>query len=161
MQIEATYSEELVKRATMRFWVRLIGWHGFAVTALMAIAIAYLFASGDTSWYVTLSGCVLALALVVGSAAYFVYRHRALTTLRRMSRPTASITLTDAGLSTKSDLGGGDLSWRAITRVWRFPEVWLLFVAKGSYFTIPTEALTDEVRKFIETKVHEHGGRIV
>jgi len=42
MQIQANYTEELVRRATMRFWTRFIGWHGFAVIALMTALLTYL-----------------------------------------------------------------------------------------------------------------------
>ena len=78
-----------------------------------------------------------------------------------MAEPTVNFGLSDAGILVRSDLGGGDISWRAITKVWVFPEVWLIFVAKGSYITIPTESLTEEARNFIHNKVQEYGGKIV
>jgi hypothetical protein len=161
MQIQVTFTEALVKRTVRRFWTRLIGWHGFAIVAFLAVVIAYLLAVGDSSWLVPALGTLLGIAVLVGSSVYFVYRHRALSTLRRMAQPTALVTFTDTGVATRSDLGGGDVSWRAITQVWKFPEVWLLFVAKGTYFMIPTEALADDVRKFICDKVREHGGKVV
>ena len=161
MQIQARYTEALVKRAAWCFWTRFIGWHDFVIVAILAGLFVYFLVVGDSSWYVPALGTILVLFMVLGSSVYFVYRHRALSTFRRMGEPTALLSFTDTGVSTRSDLGGGDISWRAITHVWMFPEVWLVFVAKGVYFTIPTESLTDEVRQFIGQKVREHGGKVV
>ncbi len=161
MQIQVRYTEALVKRATMRFWTRFIGWQRVVVLVLLAVLLTHLIIVGDSSWYVGVLGSVLAIAVISGSSVYFVYRRRALATLRRMNEPTATFSFSDTGLSTRSNLGGGDIAWRAVTRVWTFPEVWLLFVAKGMYITIPTESLTDDVRQFITNKVREHGGKVL
>ena len=161
MQIQARYTESLVRRTAMKFWVRYIGWRGFAAVAILAAAVAYLLIIGDSSWYVSVFGTVLVLAILFGSLIYFVNRHRTLATFRRMAEPTATFGFSNDAISTRSDLGSGEVSWRAITQIWTFPEAWLVFVAKGSYFTIPTESLTEEVRQFIHDKVHEHGGKVV
>jgi YcxB-like protein len=161
VEIRARYSEALITRVTRRFWVRLIGWHGFAAVALMSAALAYLVAAGDRSWYVSAFGTVLAVGIVVGTAVYFVCRHRAMSTFRKMADPTALFTFSESGFSSRSDLGGGDLSWRAVTQVWTFPEAWLVFVSKGTYVTIPTDSLTEVTQQFIRAKVREHGGKVV
>jgi hypothetical protein len=158
MQIQARYTESLVRRVAMQFWVRYIGWRGFAAVAIMTVCFLYLLMIGDYSWYVSVFGTVLVMAILVGGAIYYVNRHRALATLRQMAEPIATIDLSDVGISTQSDLGKCEMSWRAITEVWTFPDAWLFFIAKGSYFTIPTESLTNEVRQFINQKVQEHGG---
>jgi hypothetical protein len=160
MQIQVRYTESLIKRATMRFWLRFIAWHGFAVVVLMSVCLLYLLMIGDHSWYVSVGATVLALAVLMGPSVYFVYRNRSLATFRRMAEPTVTMNFSDAGISTQSDLGGGNLAWRGITQVWTFPEVWLVFIAKWHYFTIPTESLSDEVRQFIKQKVQEHGGKV-
>ena len=161
MEIRVRYSEALIKRITRRFWVRFIGWHGFAAVGLMSAALAYLVAVGDRSWYVPAFGAVLAVGVFVGTAVYFVYRQRAMSTLQRMADPTAIFTFSDSGFSSRSELGGGDLSWRAVTQVWAFPEAWLLFVSKGIYVTIPTESLPEGTRQLIRAKVREQGGKVV
>ncbi len=142
----------------MRFWTRFIAWHGFAAVALVAACFLYLLAAGDYSWYVGVIGTVLVLGAGVGGAVYFVYRNRSLAAFRRMLEPTVTFDFSDAGISTTSDLGSGSLSSRAIAQVWTFPEAWLIFTAKSTYFIIPAESLTDNVRRFIRSKVLEHGG---
>jgi hypothetical protein len=160
MQIQARYTESLICRVAMRFWVRYIAWHRLALMAIMVACLVYLLMIGDDSWCVPIFGTVLVFGIATGCAIYFVNRHRSLATLRRMAEPVVTFDFSDTGISIRSDLGGGDVSWRAITKVWKFPEAWLLFVAKGSYFTIPTESLTDEVRQFIKQKIKEHGAKI-
>lgn len=161
MEIRAQYNEALIGIATKRFWVRFIGWHGFLVVGILAASVAYLLlVEGASALAIGFSG-VLGLAIFVGSSVYFVYRNRALATFRRMEKPEAIIGLDPEGISTRSDLGGGDLKWRAITKVWVFPEVWLLFVSKGMYITIPTDSMTPDAQSFIREKVEEHGGRVV
>ena len=161
VEIHAQYNEALIGIATKRFWVRFIGWHGFLVVGILAAYVAYLLVvEGASAIAIGLSG-VLGLATFVGSAVYFVYRNRALATFRRMGKPEAMFSLGPEGISSRSDLGGGDLKWRGITQVWVFPEVWLLFVSKGVYFTIPTDSMTPDAQSFIREKVEEHGGRVV
>ena len=160
MQIRAKFTESLIKRTTMRFWIRFIAWHGFAAVALGIALLTYWLLTGDSSWYVGAFGAVLVLAIFTGSSVYCVYRNRALATLRRMIEPTVTMDFSDAGISTQSDLGGGNLSWRAITKIWTFPEAWLVFTSEWHYFTIPTDALTDDIQQFINRKVLEHGGKV-
>ncbi|MCE5268738.1 MAG: YcxB family protein [Planctomycetaceae bacterium] len=159
MRVQASYSEALVKRTAMRFWVRYVGWRGFSAAAAMAALFLYLLSIGESSWYVPAFGTALAVLLLLECSFYFVNRHRALATLRQMAAPMATFDLSDAGISTESDLGRVQLSWRGITEVWTFPEAWLFFVAKGSYFTIPTQSLSDESRQLVRQMIIEHGGR--
>ena len=161
MEIRARYSEALINQVTRRFWVKVIGWHGFAAVGVMSVLLAYLVVAGDRSWYVGAFGTVLVVAVVVGAAVYLLYRRRAISTFRKMADPTVLFAFSDSGFSTRSELGGGDLSWRAVTEVWTFPEAWLVFVSKGVYVTIPSESLNDETRQFIRAKVREHGGKVV
>jgi hypothetical protein len=78
-----------------------------------------------------------------------------------MSDPSAIFTFTDAGVSAKTDLGSSELNWRCITKVWMFPEAWLLFVDKGLYITVPTAGLPDQARELIRNKVGACGGKVV
>jgi hypothetical protein len=159
--IQAHYSEALIARATKRFWVRTVGWHGFTAAGVLALLTACLIVvEGASALAIGFAG-FLAFAIAVGSGVYFVYRNRALATFRRMRAPDVVIKLSEDAISTRSDLGGGDASWRAITKVWEFPEVWLLFVAKGMYFTIPTDSMTSEQQSFIRARVRDNGGKVV
>jgi hypothetical protein len=160
MQIEARYSEALIRRIALRFWLRYTGWCGIAATAALACIFAYLVIAGDCSWYVYVLGTALAFGALVGLGGYFMYCHRGIAAFRRMPDPVATMNFSDTGIVIQSGLGKSELSWRAVTEIWTFPEAWLVFLAKGSYFTIPTESLTDEVRRFISQKVQEHAGKV-
>jgi hypothetical protein len=110
MQIQARYTESLVRRAAMRFWLRYIGWRGFAAVVILIACFLYLLIAGGSSWYVSVFGTVLVLAIVMGCAIYFVNRNRALATLRRMAEPVAKFWFSDASISTESDLGRCDVA---------------------------------------------------
>jgi hypothetical protein len=56
-------------------------------------------------------------------------------------------------LESKSGLGKVELPWTAVKKVWRFPEVWLLFFDGGGYSTLPTAQLDPELRAFILDRI--------
>ena len=160
IEIRVQYTESLVKRAVMRFWMRLIGWRGFAALALTAFAVIFLLATGDSSPIVIVVGTVLVSTTLIGLSSFLIYRTRMLTTFRQLDSPTILITLTDSGLTTRSELDGSDVSWRRVNKVSMFPEMWLLFISGATYYAIPTELLTEETRQFIRDKVRDHRGAV-
>ena len=161
MEVEVKYSEALIRKATIRFWVRFIAWDGFLAVAVLAMTVAYLAISGDRTWVIGFLGGLLLLVVVIGGAVYFTYLRRALAALRQMPSQTAIFSFDDKGVSCRSDLGSSQLNWSAIVKLWRFNEVWLLFVSKGVYMTLPTDCLTDETRQLILTKLAACGSKVV
>ncbi|MEN6457363.1 MAG: YcxB family protein [Thermoguttaceae bacterium] len=127
---------------------------------ILVACLVYLISVGGPSWLVAVFGTTLVLAVLLAGTLYLVNRHRELATLRRMAEPIATFDLSDTGMRIESDLGKGEVSWRAIAEIWTFPEAWLFFVAKGSYFTVSMNALSDDVQAFIRQRVAEHGGKI-
>jgi hypothetical protein len=77
-----------------------------------------------------------------------------------MSKPTAVFEFTDEEISSETDLGSSRMKWKAIKKIWRFPEAWLLFITEWQYITLPIADLTDEIRQFILVKVQEQGGKV-
>ena len=54
------------------------------------------------------------------------------------------------------------LRWKAVKRLWKFPDLFLLFtdIYRPTFVTLPVNELAEETKTFIETKVRENGGKI-
>ncbi len=161
MQTTVTYSEALIRRAVFRFWVRFIGWHGFAtIAAYSAFCVWFVFYW--TEPWAKLASLVL-WALLVGACVgvYVAYVRRSLSKFRRMNERTAEVTISKDEFRVKSSLADSRLQWRAIEAIWRFPEAWLLFMGKNVFVTLPIDGISTEDRELMCTKVKENGGRVV
>lgn len=75
-----------------------------------------------------------------------------------METPTAKLRFTDERIGIESDIGRTELSWKMIEKIWKYPSVWLVFIAKQGYITLPTANLDDELKRFIAEKVRENNG---
>ncbi|MHC4504361.1 MAG: YcxB family protein [Planctomycetota bacterium] len=162
MQAEVTveYTEAMIRRAVRRFWTRFLGWDYLAALFVGLAAFVALLLLGYAGWYTVVLGTVVALAVIVGASAYFVYLKRSMGILKQMESPQAVFRFDEDGVSTQSDLGSSTMRWRAVTKIWRFPEVWLLFFSKRVYVTLPSEGLSPELLQFIAAKVRENGGKV-
>ncbi len=159
VEIAVEYTEKLICRTTRRFWLRWLGWRYF-VTLVLALALTLcLWISGYHTCCAVL-GTATALLLAVGVFGYFIYRKRALATYLRMETPESTFRFGDDEVSIQSELGESRVKWKVFTKVWRFPEVWLLFSGDRSYVTLPTQPLSPDVKQFIITKVEENGGKV-
>lgn len=159
-EITVTYSREVLEAAAKRFWLRSIGWSGFAAFGFLLIAFVVLLIRGDRSWYVPVGGTILVFAFAVGTAGYFIYKSRALSVFAQMREPKATMRFDDEGISVKSDLGSSQFRWVMIRKIWRFPDAWLLFYSNQSYSTLPINVVSDDLRRFIIDKVTSNGGKV-
>jgi len=78
----------------------------------------------------------------------------------RMEKLTAKFHFTDERIAIESDIGKNELSWKMIEKIWEYPSVWLVFIAKQGYITLPTANLDDELKQFIAVKVRENNDGI-
>ncbi len=78
----------------------------------------------------------------------------------RMETPTAKFCFTDERIGIESNIGWTELSWKMIEKIWEYPSVWLVFIAKQGYITLPTANLDDELKQCIGRKVRENNGGI-
>jgi RNase P protein component len=47
-----------------------------------------------------------------------------------------------------------------IEKIWEYPSVWLVFIVKQGYTTLPTANLDEELKQFIAEKVRKNNGGI-
>jgi hypothetical protein len=54
------------------------------------------------------------------------------------------------------------VKWSSIRELWKFPDVLLLFTddKRPTYSILPVEALSDDLRRFIQDRVRDHGGDV-
>lgn len=159
-EVTVSYSRELIKFAVWKFWTRTIGLSGFGVFAIVCVAFILVFLSGDRSWLLGFLAATIGFCLVIGFLSYFIYLRRSMEKFNRMETPTAKLRFTDERVGIESDIGWTELSWKVIEKIWQYPSVWLVFIAKQGYITLPTANLDDELKQFIALKVRENNGGI-
>jgi hypothetical protein len=85
-------------------------------------------------------------------------------TSRWVELPDNRITVSfeSEGVTFKTSETVSTMKWSTIKRLWKFPDVWLVFWFKGSdrFSPLPVEHLGPDLTKAIEDKVREHGGQI-
>lgn len=155
-EITVKYSRELIKLAVWKFWTRTIGVTGFVGFAIVCVAFLYFLFVGDRSWFLGFLGAVVAIGLLVGIVSYRIYLNRSMEKFRRMDEPTAKLRFTDERIGIESSIGWTELSWKMIEAIWKYPSVWLIFIAKQGYITLPTADLDEEIKQFIALKLREN-----
>lgn len=117
------YTKALINTATRRYFTKLIGWrYRFSCILLLACIVAFL-ALGDRDWFVGAASTLFVIACAFPALAWIVIRRRATRALRKMSDPFARIIIYDEGYTVTSDLGSGTIKWKAVHKIWCFPEV--------------------------------------
>ena len=160
-EVTVRYTPELIRFAVRRFWARSIGWGGFFSFALVLTAFVYFFVIGDRSWWLGFFGTVAGLCVLLGVVSYRIYLGRSMEKFNRMGEALAKFHFTDERIGIESDIGWTELSWKMIEKVWTYPHVWLVFIAKQGYVTLPVGSLDDELKKFILVSVEKTGGRVI
>lgn len=74
-----------------------------------------------------------------------------------------TVRIDNEGLATDYGDTATTLRWQSIKRLWKFPDVYLVFLDAQLplFITLPIGDLADETKMFIETKVKEHRGEII
>jgi hypothetical protein len=151
--IVVKFTPELVSRATTCFWRRYLGIDGAVAFTLAWVLAIGLWALGSRAWYTTAFDTIVVLATFVFAGMYVVYRQRALNNLARIEDGRVEFQFAEDTLTVRSSLGNSRVRWEAFQRLWKFRDVWLLFVAKWQYVTLPVRELPPAVLALVELKV--------
>ena len=157
--VKCQYTKELIKSAAWQYWKKQHMRDGVLSTVLLLVVV-YLFFRGYQHWAVGFFLGISLLYFVLPWAVLFVWRRRSLAMFHEMSDPVAEWSFSDNGITTHSNLGTAELKWSTFKRLWKFPDVWLLFHPSGTYSTLPTQDLTDDAKGLIERKLKEHGASV-
>jgi hypothetical protein len=125
--------------------------------AFLAAAVIFLFFIGDRSWIFGVAIGVFAIWAGVVIFSYFRFLNISLDKFNRMEIPRATFYFDDEGIVVSADSGKSELAWKFVNNVLQYPEAWLMVLGGGSYFTLPTAELNEELRAFILNKVELNG----
>ena len=151
--VTITYNRPLVRRALNRYFAKRLGKPFFVVLCLLCVYLAYSFFSD--SWDPALTYITIPVAFIVVFLAFvYVVRLRAAEGFfDKADDPTVTITFSENGVSTESDLGTSVLNWAVFEEILKFPDVWLLVYAKSGYMTLPLAQLPPDCRRFIDDNI--------
>jgi hypothetical protein len=155
------YSETIVRDAATKFFLRYHKFRSFLIVAALVIVIGIL-----TSWMGRdLSGvpfvAIGVLCVLLATLIRWSYVRLGVRRFRSMGEPIAEWSFAEFGFSTRTGLGYAEMSWKTVDKVWRYPDIWLIFFKGGpAYSTLPVGAVASDVRDFIASRVQAHGGRL-
>jgi hypothetical protein len=161
-EIKVDYTEQVVKRAAMHFVLRYVR----RDTVVGLVMIFFAFGEWVTEQMEGRFAAMLALGgfVLIGMISFVGLRYvrSAWAKFRSMNIKQVVWRFDEDFLASDSDLGSVKIRWQQVSAVWRYPEVWLLFLGKSGsgYSTLPTESLSSEVREFVLDRIQEKGGRI-
>jgi len=159
-EMTVTYNEEVIEKATKYFWKKYCGRELKWGVLILAASIIMWSIFNIHEWYVTTLMALSIIFFVVIFSAYFVYKRRVLHILNSMEKPSAIWKFSEKSFSMESDVGRAEYKWGVLHKVWRFPEVWLLFFSNQNYSTLPTATLSPQVESFIVEKLKSENIKI-
>jgi len=158
-QFTIQFTEEHIKYACRKFFVRFVG-VAFPVVCLLLAAFAVLrMAFGEMDWLAGICLAVAVLGLGIVVAAYVQRRAYSLSHFRKTGN-SVSYELSEEFMKAKSALGSVELKWESFKGIWIFPEVWLLMIDKANYMTLPADQISNEIKEFLKRKIISVGGKV-
>ncbi len=155
-EITAHYSEHLFKKTTRRFLRKFLGWHIILLWLATLALFGVLLTLGERGPLMGAAGTILALVPLVLIGVRHACCRRAINLLRKMETPQMNFTFDDDGISARSDVASGHIKWRAVEKLWCFREAYLIFLSKNSYWIVPDECLSDEIKHFITNRLKQY-----
>ena len=106
----------------------------------------------------------LGLAIVLLAAlvllTWLMSSWRGVQMARKLATRDARAALTDEGIEVENALARSVIKWPLVHKVVRTREVWLFFLARHQYFTLPADRLTGESGEFLAARVKAAGGKV-
>ena len=160
MEVKVRFTESLVRKSTLRFLSRLVGREGSLAISACAVGLVFLLTHGPGTMFDGVLVGVGALVLILFPSIYFLTLRSRLVAFRKMASPDVSFVFDEEGIFSRSDLGSSRVPWQTLQKIWMFPEVWLLFVGKGQFMTLPVEQLDESLRQFVLQRAASAGVKI-
>jgi YcxB-like protein len=158
-QVTLRYDEQLIRRAVLCFWWRLIGLRFVIAIVVIAACLVILVAGGDRSWFVGVLATVLVFGIAFMVAIYVVHYRSAFHKLKKLGDPEATLTLSESSLSMSSSAGSSTVPWSAVTELWQFPSFWLMFFSRNQFVTLPLADFAPDAMSFVLERVRASGGK--
>lgn len=164
MEHEVTfrYTRAIADLGTRRYFWRRFGRREVPLSIVsLAAAFGLWFLADIRHWLVAALGSVATLIVLLLGLAFLVQRVRARAFAGGLVEPEITWVFSTTGVTTRSEHGGAEVPWSDFAALWRFSDVWLLFVAPGAYSALPANALSEEVRHTIEEGLRRAGAEVI
>lgn len=154
--LDVLVTKKLIEQATRRFWINVVGQGGITklVIACVVLLLGILFI--EEVWIKALCALVVLMFPCVGFLGYFSILRRACSRLERMDSKQITFQFTEQGLSSRSDLGNGEIPWKMVDKIQRYPDVWLIYVGSRDYLYLPAAQMSSEMQTFIMEQAAKH-----
>ena len=159
--LEFTYelTPELSRAATWRFFQHQLGWRVPLGVLAYSAACGLLLMMGATLLTGIFIGAGLLLVVLV-IAAYVVRRRRNAGLLEIVTDRAARCRITGDGIELHTQLGTSIFPWRAVKKVVRFPDVWLLYLGPQPIW-LPADALHGDAGAAVLERAAQHRAKVV
>jgi hypothetical protein len=154
------YTPAIVGRAVNRFWLRAVGWKFLIAVFVLAWFVVSAIRGGDRSWLIGALGALGGLAVLFSVALYFAHRRRSFGAFRRLEQGQALLRVNERTFALQSAAGFSELSWNAVTEIWRYEDAWLLIFSRALFATLPISDIDEQGRELIARCVKESGGKL-
>jgi len=159
-QFTIKFTEEHIKYAVRKFFVRYLGIRFPVMFLLLAVVLAQRIITGQIDWLFGSLLAVLVMGVGIFVAAYFQRLNHALVQLRTMGDGTVRYEVSDSLVKASSSLGSTEVKWEMFEALWIFPRVWLLMFDKAGYLTLPSEQMNEDIKSFLKQRIAAVGGKI-
>lgn len=158
-EISYEYSPELARRGTQRFISAYAGpWLvAFAIAAALALVGVIAGKEPVFCWGVIILWAVQGLP-------WLRYYKASIKKCEEMTDRKVTLRAEPEGLSFQTSLYSSTLKWAAISCLYIYPDLLLVFfdkTLKTAYTILPVAALDEETMNFIKQQVREHGGKVL
>ncbi|MFC1805740.1 YcxB family protein [Planctomycetota bacterium] len=155
--------DELLRRAWARhffhtYLMMIVPCIMFPVLLLCCLVVYGL--SVPPALFASLLALTLAAPICI-ARAYGHHVRQNLSYFRKLPHRRYEVRLSEAGMEIDAPLGQIRLPWHLVDRLWRFPDMWLVFHRPSDFYVLPTPFPDPEMADFIVAKVREHGGKVV
>lgn len=69
--------------------------------------------------------------------------------------------INDDSFYVSSSLGATEIRWKMINEIYRKQDIWLIYLNKCQFITLPVQSISQEGRDLICKYVSESGGKII
>ena len=162
MRHEFSYqiTDGLMRAGTRRFILHHFGWRVPLATLVLLLLLIPVCGSSDDFVCGLFVGAIMLLYLLV-AMSWVVGRLRGVQMARKLSTRTATCAITDEALELENALARAAIKWPLVQKVVRTREVWLFFLARHQYFSLPADKLAGAPGEFLASRVKAAGGKVI
>lgn len=159
-EIEYEWSRDLSRRAARRYFSRRFSGTLIILSILIAVCIFGIIfdpTKGIFGFYRTV--LIISFVLILLFIRVYLKMTR---TFEEVQNNRIKVRIELDSITWETSESVSTMKWSAIKRIWRFPDVLLLFRYKTTeiYFVLPVARLGVTIGRAIEDKVKQHGGQV-